>query len=132
MPPIGEGHFITAPEEISNTGGTQHDEASSLFAADATGTWTASFDTQVGVQNYTYTFKTDGAKLTGTAKSENGETQIQEGSVKGDDISFVENLNLQGMPLRIEYKGKLSGDEIKFTRKVADVATEELVAKRAK
>jgi hypothetical protein len=52
--------------------------------------------------------------------------------VKGDEISFVENLNFQGMPLRIEYKGELSGDEIKFSRKVADVATEELVAKRAK
>jgi hypothetical protein len=48
--------------------------------------------------------------------------------VNGDEISFVENLNFQGMPLRIEYKGKLTGDEIKFTRKVA----EELVAKRAK
>jgi hypothetical protein len=106
--------------------------ASALFGADVTGTWTASFDTQVGVQNYTYTFKADGAKLTGTAKSMNGETQIQEGSVKGDEISFIENLDFQGMPLRIEYKGKLAGDEIKFTRKVADVATEELVAKRAK
>jgi hypothetical protein len=106
--------------------------AGALFGADVTGTWTASFDTQVGVQNYTYTFKADGTKLTGTAKSQNGETQIQEGSVKGDEISFVENLNFQGMELRIEYKGKLSGDEIKFTRKVADVANEELVAKRAK
>jgi hypothetical protein len=102
------------------------------WAADITGTWTASFDTQVGVQNYTYTFKVDGAKLTGRAKSQNGDTEIQEGKVNGDEVSFVENLDFQGMPLRIEYKGKISGDEIKFTRKVADVATEELVAKRAK
>jgi opacity protein-like surface antigen len=106
--------------------------AAPLFCADATGTWTATFDTQVGVQNYTYTFKVEGNKLTGHAKSENGDTEIQEGKVNGDEISFVENLNFQGMPLRIEYKGKLAGDEIKFTRKVADVATEELVAKRAK
>ena len=28
-----------------------------VFAADITGTWTASFDTQIGVQNYTLTFK---------------------------------------------------------------------------
>jgi hypothetical protein len=35
------------------------------------------------------------------------------------------------MPLRIEYKGKVAGDEIKFTRNVAGI-TEELVAKRAK
>ena len=51
----------------------------------------------------------------------------------GDTVKFVENLDFQGMPLRIEYTGKVvSADEIKFTRKVADVATEELVAKRAK
>ena len=104
------------------------------FGADVTGKWTASFDTQVGVQNYTYDFKVSGAKLTGTAKSQFGESEIQEGSVKGDEVSFVENLNFQDQKLRIEYKGKISGagDEIKFSRKVADVATEELVAKRAK
>ena len=100
--------------------------------ADVTGKWTASFETQIGTQNYTYTFKADGAKLTGTAASQNGETPILEGKVNGDDISFVENLNFQGMEIRIEYTGKISGDEIKFTRKVADFATEEIVAKRAK
>ena len=102
------------------------------FGADITGTWTASFDTQIGVQNYTYTFKVEGSKLTGTAKSDNGTSQITEGTVGGDDISFVENLDFQGMPLRIVYKGKVSGDEIKFTRVVLEMITEELVAKRAK
>jgi hypothetical protein len=105
--------------------------ATSLFA-DVAGTWTAAIETQVGTQNYTYTFKVDGNKLTGTAKSQFGESQIQDGKVEGDDISFVENLNFQDMPLRIEYKGKISGDEIKFTRNVADIANETFVAKRAK
>jgi hypothetical protein len=102
------------------------------LGADVTGKWTASFDTQIGVQNYTYNFKVDGSKLTGTAKSQFGETAITEGTVNGDDIAFVENLDFQGQPLRIEYKGKVTGDEIKFTRRVADVATEEFVATRAK
>jgi len=106
--------------------------ATPAFSADITGTWTASFDTQVGVQNYTYTFKVEGNKLTGRAKSQNGDTEITEGKVDGDTVTFVENLNYQGMPLRIAYTGKISGDEIKLTRKVADVATEELVAKRSK
>ena len=101
-------------------------------AADIAGKWTASFDTQIGVQNYTYTFKVDDAKLTGTAESQFGKTEITEGTVKGDEISFVENLDFQGQPLRVSYKGKVSGDEIKFTRQVGDVATEEFVAKRAK
>ena len=104
------------------------------IAADFNGTWTAAIDTQIGVQNYTYTFKVTGDKLTGKAKSELAmtETEITEGVVKGDDISFVENLNFQGMPLRITYKGKISGDEIKFSRNVADLGEEPFVAKRSK
>jgi len=35
------------------------------------------------------------------------------------------------MPLRITYKGKISGDEIKFTRNVADIADEPFVAKQS-
>jgi hypothetical protein len=101
-------------------------------AADIAGKWTASFDTQIGVQNYTYTFKVDGAKLTGTAESQFGKTEITEGTVKGDEISFVESVNYEGNALKIEYKGKISGDEIKFTRNVADMVTEEIVAKRVK
>jgi len=108
--------------------------AAAALAADVTGTWTASFDTQVGKQNYTYTFKVSGNKLTGKAKSElaNTETEITEGTVNGDDISFVENLNYQDMPLKIVYKGKIAGDEIKFTRTILDMFMEELVAKRVK
>ena len=72
------------------------------------------------------------ASCSGTAKSMNGESAITEGKVAGDDITFVENLNFQDMPLKITYKGKISGDEIKFTRKVGDFATTEIVAKREK
>jgi hypothetical protein len=102
------------------------------LAADISGQWTATFNTQVGEQHYTYTFKVDGEKLTGTAKSDLGTSEITNGVVKGDDISFVENLTYQGQPLAITYTGKISGDEIKFTRDVAGQAKEELVAKRVK
>jgi len=101
-------------------------------AADISGQWTATFSTQVGEQHYLYTFKVDGEKLTGTAKSDNGTSEIQNGTVKGDDVSFVENLDYQGQKLTITYKGKVSGDEIHFTRDVAGFANEELVAKRVK
>jgi hypothetical protein len=104
-----------------------------VLAADASGTWTATFDTQVGQQSYTYTFMVKGTQLTGRAKSANGDVEITEGKVDGSTISFVENLNFQGMDLRIVYKGTLASDsEIKFTRTVADIIMEEFVAKRAK
>ena len=102
-------------------------------AADVTGTWTASFDTQICKQNYTYTFKVTGSQLTGKAKSDNGESEIKNGKVDGDKVSFVETLMFQGMTLEITYTGTVvSNDEIKFTRDVAGLANEELVAKRTK
>ena len=107
--------------------------AAVLIAADFDGVWTAAIETQVGVQNYTFTFKVDGAKLTGKAKSAfaNAETEITEGVVKGDDISFVENLVYEGMPLRITYKGKISGAEIKFKREGGQGQPREFTAKKA-
>jgi hypothetical protein len=107
-----------------------------VYAADITGTWTTQFDSQVGVQKYTFEFKVDGTKLTGRALSNiagaDAKTEITEGKIKGDEVTFVENLNYQGMELKITYKGKISGDEIKFSRTVGDAGGEEFVAKRAK
>lgn len=104
--------------------------------ADVSGAWHAEFDTQIGPQKYTFTFKQDGDKLAGKAEAEiAGEkyaTAITEGTLAGDAIRFVEPLKFQEMDLHIEYKGKISGDEMKLTRQVGDVATEELVARRVK
>jgi hypothetical protein len=106
------------------------------YAADITGKWTAEFDTQVGLQKYTFEFKAEGATLTGKAlgniAGEESQSTIQDGKIDGDEISFVEMQMYQGQEVRIVYKGKVSGDEIKFTRRVADMIDEELVAKRAK
>jgi opacity protein-like surface antigen len=102
------------------------------WAADVAGQWTATFNTQIGEQHYTYTFKVDGEKLTGTAKNDMGTVEITDGTIKGDDIAFVENLDFNGNKIVITYTGKVSGDEIKFTRKVGDFATEELTATRVK
>src|SRR6187455_953021 len=85
----------------------------SARAADITGKWTATFDTQIGVQNYTYEFDVKDGKLTGKAKSTNGESALAEGKVDGDKVSFVENLNFQGNEIRITYSGTIvSADEI--------------------
>jgi hypothetical protein len=106
-----------------------------IYAADMTGKWTAQFDSEVGVQKYTFEFKVDGSKLTGTALSNIGgadaKSAITEGNVTGDEVTFVENLNYQGMDLKITYKGKISGDEIKLTR-TEGAGGESFVAKRVK
>jgi enterochelin esterase-like enzyme len=108
----------------------------SVFAADISGTWKSEFDSQIGVQKYTYTFKQDGTNLTGKASSEIGdqkrEADLKECKMDGDAISFVEMLNFQGNDIRITYTGKLSanGNEIQLHREVGDFAQEDIVAQR--
>ena len=102
-------------------------------AGDISGTWTASFDTQVGKQEYTYTLKVEGAALTGTAKSNLiGDSTLADGKVDGNKISFVEKGTYQGMPLQFNYTGELAGDEIRFKRELMGFPAEEFVAKRSK
>jgi len=103
------------------------------LAADFNGKWSAEFDTQIGIQKYTYEFNVDGAKLTGKAiNEERGTTEIQDGKIDGDNITFVEVIDFNGNEIKITYTGKIEGDEIKFTRQVGEFATEQIVAKRVK
>lgn len=112
--------------------------AGSAWGADDTvaGKWNGQFDSQIGLQKYTYEFKVNGTNLTGKAIGERemgtNEVVITEGTVTTNGISFVEPLKFGDNELRIEYTGKLSGDEIKFHRKVGDVAEEDFVVKRLK
>ena len=120
----------------------------------AAGTWKGQFDSQIGLQKYTFILKVDGDKVTGKAIGERemgtNEVVITEGkfetkevpgrtnAIQGDlvyfqgNVFFVEPLKFQDNEIRIEYTGKLSGDEIRFHRKVGDFAEEDFVAKRVK
>jgi hypothetical protein len=98
--------------------------------ANIAGTWTTSFESQVGTQTYTYTFEVAGNALTGHSKSNLGESDLT-GTVDGDKVTFVENLPYQGQTLAITYTGQIvSADEIKFKRDVAGQGGEEFTAKR--
>ena len=106
------------------------------LAADISGKWTAVITTPIGEMNYTFDFKVQGEKLTGKAVMSMGgdssESALTEGSVKNDEISFVETLKMQGQELKCTYKGKIIGEEIRGSRTVGSYGAEEFVAKRAK
>lgn len=109
--------------------------ASIAYAADIAGQWRGEFDSQIGQQKYLFTFKTDGDKLTGKASSEvNGEkreSDLKEGKINGDTISFVETLNFNDNDISIKYTGKVGTNGIAFKREVGDgLATEEFKATR--
>lgn len=102
-------------------------------AADVTGKWTAQVPGRGGqTRETTFTFKQDGEKLTGSMTGMQGDIEIADGKVAGDDLSFAVTLNFQGNEVKLLYKGKVKGDEIAFTRtREGSDQTQEFVAKRA-
>ena len=105
------------------------------WAADISGKWVAQVPGRGGqTRETTFNFKADGAKLTGTVSGMQGDNPISDGKVDGDNISFTVVNSFNGNEVKLLYKGKVAGDEIKFTR-TRDGGTQppqEFTAKRAK
>ena len=89
--------------------------AASAFAADVTGTWTGKMAGPNGDGfQITFTFKVDGAKLTGSITGPQGDPmEFTDGKVDGDKLSF--NVSFNGMT--IKHEGVITGDTIKLTTK---------------
>lgn len=105
-----------------------------LQAADISGKWTAQVPGRDGqTRETTFNFKVEGEKLTGTTTTPGGDVPLSDGTVKGDDVAFNVVANFNGQDVKIIYKGKVAGDEIKFTRQRegGDRVTD-FVAKRSK
>ena len=106
-----------------------------LAASDVSGTWTGSFagpDGGGGMQ-IAFTFKQDGAKLTGSVQGPQGDAMaISNGKVDGNKISFTVAFN--GMTITHEGTLNAAGDEIKLTSKSdqGDFPGGEMTLKRAK
>lgn len=104
-------------------------------AADVTGKWVATVQGRDGqTREMVYNLKADGSTLTGTMTGMGGqEIQISNGKVNGDNISFDVKMEFNGNSVVMNYKGVVSGDEIKFTQsREGSDRTREITAKRAK
>ena len=91
------------------------------FAADATGKWTYEQPGRNGgpARQVTITLKQDGAKLTGSVPGmgRGGDvppTEIKNGKVDGDSVSFEVVREFNGNTMTTKYEGKVSGDEMKL------------------
>ena len=72
------------------------------------------------------------ADITGKMKLYLGESDVLDGKVDGDRVTFGELLKFEGMEIKITYTGTVvSADEIKHPQRCRFRA-EELVAKRVK
>jgi len=81
---------------------------------DATGKWNLEVMTQAGGATMpSVTLKQDGEKLTGRYTSEAlGEADIT-GTVKGQQIEFSFNVEVQGFALLVRYTGTIDGESMK-------------------
>jgi hypothetical protein len=85
-------------------------------AADISGNWKGTAEGPNGAIERTFTFKQDGAKLTGETNSQfTGKSVIENGKVEGDTISFTITAKFQDNEMKLAYKGKITGDTIKLS-----------------
>ena len=106
--------------------------AVTALAANITGKWNATVETPRGTQEMSFDFHVAGAALTGKVTTPRGESDIQDGKIDGDNLSFTQVVNFNGNEMKINYTGKVDGDSIKFTRTVGDRPAVEFTASRAK
>lgn len=102
------------------------------LAADVTGTWKGTAETPNGTIERTFIFKVDGDKLTGETSSEiMGKSTIMDGKIEGDNLSFTITVKFQDNDLKLNYKGKVTGNEIKFTVEIPNAGQSlEYIAKK--
>jgi hypothetical protein len=106
--------------------------AFSALAADVDGKWTGSVSTPNGDFPQAFTFKADGANLTGSMTGIDGmEVAIKDGKIDGNNISFSVSLDFGGMPFMLSYKGVMSGEEMKVMGEVMGMPFE-FVLKKSK
>jgi hypothetical protein len=113
--------------------------AISASAADITGTWKGSMESQQGAMDVTFTFKVAGTALTGSVSNPMGPdaNPISEGKIDGDALSFVVAVDMMGNAMKINYKGKvISATEMTLTMSFpgmggGDPMTMEIKAKKA-
>ena len=106
--------------------------AITALAADLNGKWKATVETPRGTQEITFNFHVDGPTLTGKVTTPRGESDITDGKIDGDNVSFTQTVNFNGNDMKINYTGKIDGDNIKFTRTVGDRPAIEFTATRQK
>ena len=82
--------------------------------AAASGTWNTALILPDGNRiDGSLKLKQDGDKLTGVTVRNENETEIQDGKIAGDELSFTVIRERDGRKVTAKYKGKIAGDTVK-------------------
>ena len=80
----------------------------------ADGTWNLTMDTPMGERRSTLTLSTSGGTLTGKQEAEGNTTDIAEGTVNGNDVSWKVAIT-NPMPLTLTFSGTVDGNNLSGT-----------------
>jgi len=95
--------------------------ATLLYSADATGKWKGSLDAGGETHDLTFDLKARGDTLTGTFSGPMDKpSEIEDGKIQGDTISFWAMAEYQGQPIKLVFKGQALESEIHFTMGLDD------------
>jgi hypothetical protein len=106
--------------------------AALLYSADATGKWKGSIDAGGETHELTFDLKASGDTLTGTMSGTTEKaSEIQDGKIQGDTVSFWAMAEYQGQPIKLVFKGQVLESEIHFTMGLDDGSwSSDLVVKK--
>ena len=95
--------------------------ATLLYSADATGKWKGSIDAGGETHDLTFDLKASGDTLTGAIGGMMAQpSEIKDGKIQGDTISFWAMGEYQGQPIKLVFKGQVLDSEIHFTMGLDD------------
>jgi hypothetical protein len=77
----------------------------------ADGTWKIAIETPMGTRHSTLVLKSDGGALKGTQSEGSEATEIAEGSVNGNQISWKVSIS-NPMPMDLDFSAEVEGDKI--------------------
>ncbi len=78
------------------------------------GTWKITMETPLGSRSATLTLASTGDGLSGTMSGEAGSTDIYDGKVSGDQVSFKADIT-QPMPLTLGFSATIAGNALSGT-----------------
>ncbi len=76
------------------------------------GSWKITVNSPMGKQESTLNLASSGATLTGTASAQGNTTDVKDGKVDGDNVSWSSAITTP-FPMTLEFTGTVSGDTIK-------------------
>ena len=94
------------------------------------GNWNIVMSTPMGERKATLALKSNGSALTGTQAGEQGQAEIAEGKVDGNNVSWKVSIQ-NPMPLTLEFTGTVDGNNMKGEMGVGFMGSFPFTAARA-